>query len=231
MLLDITEPASPQFLYAFQEWNSAPLGSPKKLPSEHKLTPQVRALYDPLQLLAHVGRNRMAVVQASLIHLETLLRLEDYEVRIIPRGQLSFPIVASGKLRRFLRHPSHDFAKAETSLGTFSPDDWKRQRQAGDPAPCMAKVSFTGTLHCRWTRGMIRDHHVDHAASQSLPQLLPVSGIANRRRAFALRGPVWNILGFEMQVMRASLHCDRKSCILCGEKLFERQTGCQMNNV
>src|SRR6516165_10465435 len=178
---------------------------------ERGFSTQKSLLHYTSQRLTQIRRYRMSVVQVLLADLRLLLGIENNEVGIVSGRQLSLVSVASGELRRFLRHPACDVGKREGSLLGLGPHYGQGLRQAGDSSPGIPEASFIKALHCRRARRMIGNDHVNDAILQSLPKLLSIGVASDGRRALELRRALGDVLCHEMQVMRASLDSHRQT--------------------
>ena len=108
-----------------------PAAFPAKLPVlKNRLPSKIGPLHDALQPLAEIGRYRVAVMQSILRHRKFRFWIEDDEIGIPARGDLSFARVASREARRLFRHPARQIGQLETSPSRLRPHDRQRHRQA-----------------------------------------------------------------------------------------------------
>ena len=128
-----------------------------------------------------------------------------------PTASVPFRPAQSRQPRRCRGHPHSQLFNSKSAPRHRSPQHRQRQAQARNSSPRQVPAAFFSAFHRRRARGVVRDHHIQFARSERLPQRFAICSLANRRRAFVLRRSIRNLFRGKPQIVHARLHADRHS--------------------
>src|SRR5215469_12773390 len=127
-----------------------------------------------LQSLAHVGRDRVPVVQVTPRDIEVSFCVEDDEAGF-PACLEASGVAAEARERGWSRaHPSDEMIQRVATPCTLSVHDGESERETGDASPGEVEAASVGALHLGWAGGVVGNDHIDIARSQRLPESFAV---------------------------------------------------------
>ena len=153
----------------------------------------------------------MAEQQPRRIDDEARFGVPRHQARELAGGDRAAIVIETEQLRRTRAQPLGEALEREAARQRAGPDHWQRELDRRDAAPGAREVAVGRGFQC-WRHGrVIARHQIDGAVGERVPQRFSIGASANRRRALVARVAVGDVLGGEVQVVRAGLDRDGQS--------------------